>query len=181
MTMDNLHGILIGYEVRIEKDKEEKPSKKRKTKEHKSNDNSNSELDEEEVNFIRKLKRGSCKHKGKLPFKCFNCGEGGHFVAKFPHTKNKNSNKEEDSSFKNYKKGKTEKKRKFNRQNKNLYANEDNSSYDESDDDEMEVLFMGLELQDDVVDNENRNSENEDLDEEENPYLGEDENEETNG
>ena len=29
--------------------------------------------DEEEDNFVRKLKRGQGKYKGKLPFKCFKC------------------------------------------------------------------------------------------------------------
>jgi len=38
------------------------------------------ELDEEEVNFIMKLKRGTKKHKGKLPFKCFSCGRIGHYA-----------------------------------------------------------------------------------------------------
>jgi hypothetical protein len=28
----------------------------------------------QEAQFVRKLKRGSGKYKGKLPFKCFNCG-----------------------------------------------------------------------------------------------------------
>jgi hypothetical protein len=32
-------------------------------------DNSDSESDEEEANFVRKLKRGTGKYKGKLPFK----------------------------------------------------------------------------------------------------------------
>ena len=74
--------------------------------------------------------------------------------------KNRNGNKEEDFGLKNYKKRKTEKKRKFNRQKKYLYTNEDNISFDESDDDEMEVLFMGLESKGDVIDNENKNSKN---------------------
>jgi hypothetical protein len=78
LTMDELHGILTAYEMRIEKDKQEKPtrkeatfkaSKKTKTKEYKTYDNSDSELDEEEANFVRNLKRGTGKYKGKLPFK----------------------------------------------------------------------------------------------------------------
>jgi hypothetical protein len=97
------------------------------------NDNSDSESDVEEANFVRKLKRGSGKYKGKLPFKCFNCGEVGHFVDKCPYAKSRNRNEKEDSSFKNYKKDKTEKRRKFYRQKKNLYTNEDNNSSDDSD------------------------------------------------
>ena len=38
---------------------------------------------------MRKIKRGSGKYKGKLPFKCFNCGRVGHFSTKFPYTKGK--------------------------------------------------------------------------------------------
>lgn len=45
--------------------------------------------DLEEVNFTRKLQKYFSKCKGKLPFKCFNCGEVDHFMAKCPH---KNSN-----------------------------------------------------------------------------------------
>jgi hypothetical protein len=36
---------------------------------------------------VRKLKRGSGKYKGKLPFKFFNCGRVGNFVAKCPYEK----------------------------------------------------------------------------------------------
>jgi hypothetical protein len=37
---------------------------------------------------VRKLKRGSEKHKGKfLPFICFNCGRAGNFVVTFPYEK----------------------------------------------------------------------------------------------
>ena len=39
-------------------------------------------LDDDEANFVRKLKRGQGKYKGKLPFKCFKCGRVGHFVSK---------------------------------------------------------------------------------------------------
>jgi hypothetical protein len=41
----------------------------------------------EEVNFIKKLQKGSGKYKGKMHFKCFNCGKVGHFAAKCPYTK----------------------------------------------------------------------------------------------
>jgi len=42
-------------------------------------------------------------------------------VVKFPYKKNRNSDEKEDSSLKNYKKGKTKKRRKFLKQNNNLY------------------------------------------------------------
>lgn len=39
------------------------------------------------AHFVRKLKRGSGKYKGKLPFKCFNYGRVGHFASKCAYTK----------------------------------------------------------------------------------------------
>jgi hypothetical protein len=56
LTMDEFHGILTTYEMRIEKDKQEKParkevtfkaSKKTSIEEYKTYDSSNNELDEE--------------------------------------------------------------------------------------------------------------------------------------
>jgi hypothetical protein len=142
MKMDELHGILIAYEMRIEKDQQVntsrkeasfKESKTKNTEEHKTSDNPYSESDAEEANFVRKLKRGLGKYKSKIPFKCFNCGEARHFAAKCHYAKSINNNEEEDSSFKKYKKRKTEKRRKFYRQKNNLYTNEENNSSNESD------------------------------------------------
>ena len=36
------------------------------------------------ANFVNKLKRGTCKYKGKIPLKCFSCGKIGNFVEKIP-------------------------------------------------------------------------------------------------
>jgi hypothetical protein len=64
--------------MRIEQDKPTKlsrkeatfkASKKIKTEEYKTSDNSDSESDIEEANFVRNLKRGTRKYKGKIPFK----------------------------------------------------------------------------------------------------------------
>jgi hypothetical protein len=38
--------------------------------------------EKEEANFVKKLKRGTGKYKGKSPFKCFNCGRIGHYANK---------------------------------------------------------------------------------------------------
>jgi hypothetical protein len=50
-----------------------------------------------------------------LPFKCFNCGKIGHFVAKCPYAKNESSDDEEDHNIKKerkpHQKGKHEKKK----------------------------------------------------------------------
>ena len=94
-------------------------------------------------NFVKNIKRGSNKYNGKLPFKCFNCGEVGHFVSKCSFAKNRNSD-EGGSRFKGYIKDKSVKRINFNKQNKNLYTNEDDNSSD-GDGETKEILFMALE------------------------------------
>jgi hypothetical protein len=51
----------------------------------KEDENEDSEPDEIEAKFVKRLKKGSGKYKGKLPFKCFNYGRIGHFANKCPH------------------------------------------------------------------------------------------------
>ena len=91
LILGELYGILIAYELRIGQEnhsKEETPFKVlKKTEAQKSKLQSNSQeesYDEEKVNFIKKMKRGSGKYKDKLPFKCFNCGKVGHFKTSVP-------------------------------------------------------------------------------------------------
>jgi hypothetical protein len=55
--------------------------------EKRSSDCSNYESETKEAQFVRKLKRRPRKYKGKIPFKCFNCGRMRHFVAKCPYEK----------------------------------------------------------------------------------------------
>jgi len=45
------------------------------------------------ANFVRRLKKGSDKYKGKLPLSVFNCDGVGHFVNKCPYKKNKRMKK----------------------------------------------------------------------------------------
>jgi hypothetical protein len=55
-------------------------------------DNSSSDIleeDEKVSNFVRRLKKGTDKYRGKLPLVCFNCDGIGHFDNKCPHNKNK--------------------------------------------------------------------------------------------
>ena len=83
--------------------------------------------DEEEAHFVRKLKKGTKKYKGKLPFKCFNCGRVGHYDKKIPF----------------------EEKKRFHKKN-SLYSKEDDiSSYESDGEDLREVIFITQETPND--------------------------------
>jgi hypothetical protein len=104
----------------------------------------------EEENFIKKLHKGSGKYKGKLPFKCFNHGKVGHFVAKCPYPKY--DLEDEESKIKQYKKKEKPNYKKNNYKGKrNFYSKEENNSSSESSDsDDDEVLFLGIEESNDI-------------------------------
>jgi uncharacterized lipoprotein YehR (DUF1307 family) len=73
MTMDELHGSLIAYELRTstESDQSNNEAVFKDIKKTKEKDN---DLDEEIENFVRRFQKGSGIYKGKSPLKCFNCG-----------------------------------------------------------------------------------------------------------
>ena len=95
MTVDQLHGTLVAYEMRIEdedtsrKEATFKVSSKQvgKNKSTKDKPTSDEYDDEEMTNFVQKLKKGTGKCKGKLPLKCFSCGKIGHFDSKCLYAK----------------------------------------------------------------------------------------------
>jgi uncharacterized lipoprotein YehR (DUF1307 family) len=82
MSIDQLLRSLTTYEMRISKYK----STTREAS-FKVDKNIDSELDDIEAKFVRRLKKGSRKYQGKMPFKCFNYGKIGHFASKCPHKK----------------------------------------------------------------------------------------------
>ena len=112
MTMDQLHGILTAYEMRMGQNNTSKGeaafkvTKKIKNQKQNTHTDHNEEHDVEEANFIKTLHKGSRKDKGKLPFKCFNCGKIGHFQFKCPYPK-KDSEDEDEKNKLYKKKGKT--------------------------------------------------------------------------
>jgi hypothetical protein len=74
---------------------------------------------------MKKLTRGTDKHKGKLPFKCFNFGQIGHFDSKFPYAKSENE--EKGISAKKGKGKKFQKGNIFGIKKKVFYSKEDNT------------------------------------------------------
>ena len=103
-----------------------------------SSKNKSKNLDDEEALFIKKLEKGTRKYKGKLPLKWFNCGRIGHFDSKCTYPKQDDSDERETSKFK---KGKTRNKKKSYEKKKIVYSMED------SEDEETEILFMGVDTQ----------------------------------
>jgi hypothetical protein len=93
ITMDELHGILIAYVMRIGKERPEKgettfkASKVKKKQEKVFNEYQSEIFDEEIANFMKKLKKGTGRYKGKFPLICFNCGKIEHFASKCPYLK----------------------------------------------------------------------------------------------
>lgn len=144
LNTDALHGILTAYEMRTKPNnlvKGEATFKTFKKKIHKTNPNHSSD-DEEEAHFTKGLQRGTCKYKGKLPFKCFNYGEVGHFASKFPY---KNGSNEKDEPTKTTKRQNWRpNKGKFFKKKNNLYSKEENESSSDEDSDNEEFLFIGI-------------------------------------
>jgi hypothetical protein len=78
---------------------------------------------------VNRLKKGSGKYKGKLPFKCFNCGKIGHFANKFPHKrKDQTCDDAEKHKHINFFKANNLKK-------KSLYVNNDDDPSNDEDND----------------------------------------------
>jgi hypothetical protein len=93
LTVDQLHGIFTTYEMRKGNNKSSKrettfkESKTKMRQEQKTNDELLDISDEETTNFIKKLKKGIGKYKGKIPLICFNYVKIAHFSIKCPYPK----------------------------------------------------------------------------------------------
>ena len=175
MTMDELHGTLTTYEMRIEqedptrKEATFKVTNKRRTIKQKQKSEYNSDDDdfdnEEEANFVRKLKRGIGKYKGKLPLKCFECARIGHFASKCPYKGNPNIDDENScKKIKTYQKNKKGNNERYDK-NINLYTKENNNSSDDDDsdsDNESErVLFLAMDAKEVSIDHDESKEEGE--------------------
>jgi hypothetical protein len=124
LEFDKILGTLTAYEMRIFKDKP--TSREASFKEDKHED---SEPNEIETKFVKRLKKGSGKYKGKLPFKCFNCGKIANFTNKCPHKINDQTcDDEEKHKHKNFFKENNFKK-------KSLCVNNDDDPSDDEDND----------------------------------------------
>ena len=90
VTVDELHGILTAYEMRIVHDKNSEKEVAFKF----TSKNQSKNLDDGEALFVSRLNKGIGKYKGKLPLKCFNYGRIGHFPYKCPYPKKEVSDHE---------------------------------------------------------------------------------------
>ena len=154
LSKEELHGVLIAYEMRLDEEKgtshletafiaskktnKDKQPSIEKTYTCKCEEKGHDEeglSDEEYAYFTRKLKIGKGKYKGKLPLICFGYSEVGNFTEKCLNIS--------DGSSKGKKGFK-----KFNKQGskRNFLSKEDSSSFDEDNGSEEEanerVLFM---------------------------------------
>lgn len=160
LNKDELHGVLIAYEMRLDEEEgtshletefatskktnKDKQSSKAKTCTYtymckEKEDDEEGFLDGEYAQFTRKLKIDKGKFEGKIPLICFSCGEVGNFVAKCLNKSDGNSKGKK--GFKKF--NKQGKKKGFER---NFIPKEDRSSSNEDNDSEEEanerVLFM---------------------------------------
>lgn len=121
----------------------------RKGKEQATNEDEN-ESDATKPNFVRKLKKGPEKYRGKLPFKLFDCDKIGHFAVNYPYKK-KEDNYVEDVKDKGKRFYKS---RRRNFQKKKVlysihsdFSNDESESVEEYSEDEKQTsVFMAQEI-----------------------------------
>jgi hypothetical protein len=124
LEFDQLLGTLTAYEMRIVKDK---PSSREAS--FKADKNEDYDPDEIEEKIVKRLKKGSSKYKGKMPFKCFNYDRIGHFANKCPH-KGKDQTCDDEEKYKHINFFKEN-----NFKKKSLCVNNDDDPLDDEDND----------------------------------------------
>ena len=104
ITIEELYGILIAYEMRIGKDNSQMREVDFKTSEvpKKYKTKIQSEyFDDEEALLVKNIKTGIGKYKRKLPLKCFKTGGIGDFASEFPYLKHEDDYEHPKDSKKN--------------------------------------------------------------------------------
>ncbi|XP_057866071.2 uncharacterized protein LOC131073611 [Cryptomeria japonica] len=96
-SMDELFGSVLAYEMRTisgENSKREVDLNSTKKWKEEAINVEEDDSNDVEANFVRKLKQGSGKYRGKLPFKFFDYGKIRYFVANCPYKKKEDNNVE---------------------------------------------------------------------------------------
>ena len=85
--MTQLHEILTTYEMKkgCPSDMRDVAFKASAKGKEEINESTHISEEEDEVNFVKKLQRGSGRFRDKLPFKCFSYGRVNHYATKCPH------------------------------------------------------------------------------------------------
>lgn len=124
-TKEDLFGILIAFEVR--KFGKDKYKSETAIKEFEGGPYDEERSNEMEANFVRKLKKGTGKYKGMLPFKRFRCGNIGHIATRCPKKRARQKLRENKGKF-----------------NKKAYYVKDDADIldDESDYEDGDYLFL---------------------------------------